>query len=112
MRARHGWGGLVLLICLVGSLFGQNASTFIGGFSPSQIVNVPVDTSKTVAPVSFPKANPIQFPLLARLFNLIPRFRLSMPAHPIDSVPQPGTKSSTPANKNPFQPQLPFFPQN
>lgn len=112
MRARHAWGGLVLLICLVTSLFGQSTSSIMGSFNPSKIVNVPVDTSKTVAPVGFPGAQPVERPFLSRFFALFPRLRLSTPAQPFGSTPSPGTKSSTPANKNPFQPQLPFLPSS
>lgn len=113
MHARHWLGAVLVNLGLAGILSAQNASTFlpIGGFSPQQIRNVPVDTSRTVAPVNFPAAQPVQFPILSRFRSLIPRFRLATPTHPVGTPPRPATAPSTPPNQNAFQPQLPFFPQ-
>lgn len=113
MRAKHELCGLLLTFALATSLWAAgNASTFLGGFSPEQIQNVPIDTSRTVAPVAVPGAQPIQFPILSRFLSLIPRFRLATPTHPVGSVPRPGTAPSTPSvNRSAFTPQLPFMPQ-
>lgn len=112
MRAKHELCGLVVALGLATSLWAQgNASTFLGGFSPQQIQNVPIDTSRTVAPIAVPGAQPIQFPIISRFLSLIPRFRLSTPAHPMGSVPKPATGASTPINQSVFTPKLPFMPQ-
>ena len=84
-----------MLLALVVPVSAQSSSVYKGGFNPQKIVNVPVDTSRAVAPVSIPQAKkPFGFT------DLLPSF-----LKPGPSVPK---APSTARGASPFQPTPPM----
>ncbi len=71
----RGWWLCAVLLVLVGvspAQAQQRRSIFFGGVDPTNLVQVPVDTSQSVVPIAQPVTRPTRF----RLVDLLPRITL------------------------------------
>lgn len=105
MRAYVKMAVLALMLATVGMAWGQSASVFngaqktsvfSGSVNPQPIRNVPVDTSRTVAPI-IPVLPPQPNPFFTFFANLFGSGSKTSPANP------------TPFNPNVYKPQAPFI---
>jgi hypothetical protein len=120
MRTRTWIGAVVCLVVAAAPARAQSqASTLLGGVSPSAIVQKPIDMANVVAPATIPTQSRFSFTSLVRRLS----FTSGRPTQAISPFPSPSSFPSFPSAKmagkppiligdpnlsaNPFQPVAP-----